>query len=414
MDRRAPLRLECGIQHYEWGQRGEQAFIPQLLGAAAEQGTPYAELWIGAHPGKPSCAVVDGRREPLDALIERSPESVLGRACLERFGPRLPFLMKVLAAERMLSLQAHPNEEQAREGFAREEARGLPRDAPHRSYKDDSHKPELIVALTAFRALCGFRPAAEAAADFARQPELSPILAAAGGDRATVESLYAAVVAAPDTTIDPALGALLARLEAEDRGRPFAADRHEHWILRAARQLMPSGRPDRGLVTVWLLHLVALQPGEGLFLPAGELHSYLEGVGIEVMASSDNVLRGGLTPKHVDAAELQRILTFRAATPRALKPNDAGVYETSAAEFELSIVDVTQGSAWRPPLGSSGPEILLAVEGAGVVAAPDGEVTLGRGEAVLVPASVGGYAVSAVTAAARLFRCAVPAPPPPR
>src|SRR5689334_6525212 len=135
MDRMPPLLLECGVQHYDWGQRGADAFIPRLLGRPAEPGTPYAELWIGAHPGMPSHVVLDGRRRTLGEVIDSAPEAVLGRASLERFGPRLPFLLKVLAAERMLSLQAHPNPRQAAEGFAREEALGVPRAAPHRSYK---------------------------------------------------------------------------------------------------------------------------------------------------------------------------------------------------------------------------------------------------------------------------------------
>ena len=397
-----PLLLECGVQHYDWGQRGPNAFIPALLGQPPGD-QPWAEMWIGAHPVRPSRAQLDGTEVPLPALIDAAPSPVLGDAALRRFGPRLPFLLKVLAAERMLSIQAHPNREQAREGFAREEAQRIPRDAAHRNYRDDSHKPELIVALTAFHALCGFRPEPEVAQTITRHPELASLGRYAGD----MPRLFGACFALSQPELDEIVGGLVTRLGREHEARAFTREQHEYWLLEADRQFSSGGRRDAGILVMLLLNLVRLSPGQALYLDAGELHSYLEGVGIELMASSDNVLRGGLTSKHVDVAELQKVLTFRGGPAHPIEPDAHGVYRTTAEEFELSVIALAPGQIWRPPEAPSAPALLLVTDGEVVAYTGGEEVRLRRGAAVLVPAAFEGYTLRA-GASARVFRATTP------
>lgn len=399
------LRLECGAQHYDWGQRGEGAFIPALLGVPAGE-KPWAELWIGAHPVRPSQALLAEEAVALPDLIAAWPDAILGKNGAKRFRGRMPFLLKVLGAERMLSIQAHPNKAQAEEGFAREEAAGVPRGAGERRYRDRNHKPELIVALQEFVALSGFRPQAEIAQALARHPELAAIAHAAGGT-GSIEGLFTAVMGLAPGALDDSIGRLVSRLAMEDQKRPFRRDEHEFWMLRADRQFARDGRRDAGVLAMVLLNLVRLEPGQALFLEAGELHSYLEGVGVELMADSDNVLRGGLTSKHVDVAELTRVLTFRCGPARPFGPDPDGVYPTPAEEFELTAITLEAGDSWITPVGRDGPDVLLVTEGWPTLRAHGDERALPRGASVLVPAPVQTYELRA-PGHARIFRATVP------
>jgi mannose-6-phosphate isomerase class I len=406
VERPRPLILRCGVQHYDWGQRGASAFIPALTGVRAENATPYAELWIGAHPVKPAEVELGGARLSLADLIAAAPLATLGPSCFERFGPRLPFLLKVLAAERMLSLQAHPNREQARVGFAREEAEGLSRNADTRSYRDDSHKPELLVALTDFFALSGFRPAAELVEVGARHPELADLLAPRD-EPAAIESTFNAILSMEAERLDDVVSRIVRRLEAQDRERPLERSDHGFWLLRADRQFSRAGRRDPGVLALLLLNLVRLAPGEGLFLGAGELHSYLEGVGVEIMANSDNVLRGGLTSKHVDVAELRRVLTFRGGPARPIHPDDAGAYATPAEEFALMSVPLGPRSTWTAPV-PRGPDVLLVVEGALRLSWSGEGMSLRRGDAIFIAPAIESYRLELAGESARVFRATTP------
>ena len=380
-----PLRNE--VKHYAWGSHSA---IAALRGQPVPSPTPEAELWVGAHPGGPS-RVVGAPGEPtLDGFVAAAPEAVLGAEVVRRFGPRLPFLLKLLAAEQPLSIQAHPSPEQAREGFARENAAGIPPDAPERCYRDDQAKPELICALTPFQALIRFRPAPEIAARLARldAPELSPLLrAASGAPEAALRALFEGWM-----RMQPAAQQrVLARAVAAARG---AADPDLVWVARLA-EAYPG---DAGALAPLFLNRVVLAPGQALFLPAGELHAYLEGVGIEIMASSDNVLRGGLTPKHVDLPELLRVLRFDGGPARLCLPEPAAPgelrYATPAPEFELSRIELAGGQGFEPGV-RRGVEILLCTHGEGeVVERPGGaRRAIRRGEALLVPAALPGYRV---------------------
>lgn len=359
-------RLKNPIQPYAWGSL---TAIPRLLGVEPS-GEPQAELWLGAHPSAPSEVVGDG---PLDAVIARAPDALLGAPVVARFGPSLPFLFKVLAAAQPLSLQAHPSLAQARAGFAREEAAGVPRTAAHRNYKDANHKPELLCALGPFHALCGFRRVADSVA-------LLRGLGLPLADRLEREGL-AATFAHVMTLPDGERRALAASVAEACAARPPEGFEAEcAWAVKLAERY-PG---DVGLVGALLLNLVTLQEGEALYLPPGNLHAYLEGVGVEIMANSDNVLRGGLTTKHVDVPELLSVLSFEEGPARVLSPTGSpeAVYETPAAEFRLSRVDV----AGPVTLARRGPEVLLVTRGA-VEATCGGEVLdLAQGESIFVGA----------------------------
>jgi len=400
------LLLENRIQHYAWGA---PTAISRLLGRRPS-GEPEAELWIGAHPRCPSIARWPSSAEdadgtmPLDALIARHPEEILGRRVAARFGPALPFLTKVLAAARPLSIQAHPSAHQAQKGYARENAAAVPLDAPQRNYRDENHKPELIVALTDFWALKGFRPIDEIvkALDTIGKDRIAGPLdrLRRTPDAGALRDFVAAILTDDET----GRGDLVANVVDAARQRSEVAP---HWArIVTLNDLYPG---DVGVVIALLLNLVHLRPGEGLYLPAGELHAYLDGTGIEVMASSDNVLRGGLTAKHVDTAEMLAALTFDAGRAAVLAPRERSpterVYTTPAEEFELSEIRVTADSAWSAT-GDRSVEILLCVEGEGRLTGGDPSETLPvtRGVSLLVPAAAGAYRIEG---AARIFRTTV-------
>jgi mannose-6-phosphate isomerase len=394
------LVLENPIQTYAWGSRHA---IAEFLGRPAPSAQPEAELWIGAHPKAPSRVVSPAGMGTLEDAVAREPLAVLGREVCDRFGNELPFLFKVLAAAEPLSIQAHPNQEQARRGWARENAEGVPIDAPHRNYRDPNHKPELVCALTPFVALLGFRAPDEIARGLS--PVARPVLGQELG-RLSRERSPAALRAllARLLTLEPEEKAPLLALTAAEAARR-SDDRAWSWVGR----LLARHPGDAGVLAPLYLNLVPLSPGEALFLAAGELHAYLEGTALEIMANSDNVLRGGLTPKHVDAPELLATLVFEPRAPELLQPVPSGpgerVYRTPAREFELGLLDAAPGQPYRPPAGR-GVEVLLGLEGRALLRAEGREHDLGRGRSVVVPASLEGYEIAGE---GRVARARVPA-----
>ncbi|MEU6356359.1 mannose-6-phosphate isomerase, class I [Streptomyces sp. NPDC047072] len=362
-------RLDNTIRPYAWGS---PTAIPELLGVEPT-GEPQAEMWMGAHPGAPSRT----GRGTLVEVIDADPARELGEAAVAKFGPRLPFLLKILAAGAPLSLQVHPNLAQAKEGYEDEERRGIPVDAGHRNYKDANHKPELICALTEFDGLCGFREPARAAEllDALGVDSLKPYvdLLHARPEEAALREVLTAVLTADREemarTVTEAAAAC-ARLGGDHA--PYADIAHHY----------PG---DPGVIAAMLLNHVRLQPGEALFLGAGIPHAYLNGLGVEIMANSDNVLRCGLTPKHVDVPELLRIVRFEAADPGVLRPEASPdgeeVYETPIDEFRLSRYVLPEGAAVHD-LTRATPQILLCTAGS----VRTGEHDLGPGQSVFVPA----------------------------
>ncbi|MCH5673770.1 mannose-6-phosphate isomerase, class I [Streptomyces gilvus] len=379
-------RLDNTIRPYAWGST---TAIPALLGVEPS-GEPQAEMWMGAHPGAPSRTA----RGTLVEVIDAAPEKELGPGAVGKFGPRLPFLLKILAAGAPLSLQVHPDLAQAKEGYEGEERRRIPVDAPYRNYKDANHKPELICALTEFDGLCGFRDPLRAAdlLDGLGVDSLKPyidLLHAHPEDAALREVLTAILSADPEEMRHTVTEAAAACARLGGQYAPYAEIAHHY----------PG---DPGVIAAMLLNHVRLQPGEALFLGAGIPHAYLNGLGVEIMANSDNVLRCGLTPKHVDVPELLRIVRFEASDPGVLRPEASPdgeeVYETPIDEFRLSRYVLPEGGATHD-LTRATPQILLCT--AGSVRA--GEHELAPGQSVFVPAGE----QAEVSGAGTIFRATV-------
>jgi mannose-6-phosphate isomerase len=352
--------LDNPVRPYAWGSA---TAIPDLLGVRAT-GDPQAELWVGAHPATPSVLASGGT---LADRIDADPAGELGPELLDRFGPRLPFLLKVLAAERPLSLQAHPDPARARAGYEAEEARGIPIDAPERNYKDPYAKPEMLCALTPFAALAGFRPARESARLLEPLATAFPPLLPYADmlSTAPLPDVVAALLTDPVEALVGPVGSLCAGLE--DPAYVTVAD-------LAAR--FPG---DPGVLITLLLNRVDLRPGEALFLAAGNLHCYLYGTAVEVLGNSDNVLRGGLTGKHVDVPELLAVLDPASGPPPRLAPVAAGpltAYRPPVPEFALDRV-VLSGS----PMDVAGPCLILVLDGSARV----GTVDLARGGSAWLP-----------------------------
>jgi len=383
------LKLQNAIQPYAWGSH---TAIGELMGHAVPTDNPEAELWMGAHPKAPSKVWYQGRWQGLDELIREDPAPLIGQAAVDRFGPQLPYLFKVLAVDQPLSIQAHPSKAMAEKGFARENEAGIALSAPHRNYRDDQHKPECVCALTIFHALCGFRSPQEMYA------LLSPLWPAdrldiikdleEDYDDGAIRPFFTRMMSLDRHAREALVAHIVSALPNVDKPHPAHA-----WV----RRLNDAYPGDVGVLSPMMLNLIDLQPGQALYLPAGQLHAYLNGVAIELMANSDNVLRGGLTPKHVDVEELLRVLTFSAVSPKLLEPAgddaQARVYPSQAEEFELSVLNVAPSApvvfAQRPPI----PEIWLCVEGRIDFKWPQSDrgLQIARGESVFVPAQVDRY-----------------------
>jgi mannose-6-phosphate isomerase len=373
--------LENPVRPYAWGSR---TTIADLVGKPVPAPHPEAELWMGAHPGDPSRV---GGTSLVDVLA-RDPAGQLGPGIAERWAGRLPFLMKVLAAEEPLSLQAHPSAEQAAEGYAREEKLGIPRDAATRNYPDPTPKPELLCALTEFHALAGFRDP-HRTVELLRAvetPGLTPYVELLAGDpnREGLRALFTTWITLPQPAIDALMPELLDECvrHVKEHG-PFELE------CRTTLELGESYPGDAGVLAALLLNRLVLAPGEAIFLPAGNMHAYLRGTGLEILANSDNVLRGGLTPKHVDVPELLRVLDFGYGDMTVTTGEQSGarhVYRTTAPEFELSRLEWQDDSA-PVHLPGGTPRILVTIDGELTVAAAEKKVVLPRGRAMWIPAA---------------------------
>ncbi|MBL7256809.1 mannose-6-phosphate isomerase, class I [Paractinoplanes lichenicola] len=375
------------VRPYAWGSR---TLLAELQGRPAPTEQPEAELWLGAHPGDP--ATINGPDGPvsLEALIADDPKGQLGSQVIDSFGPRLPFLLKVLAAETPLSLQAHPDPEYAKLAYARQEADpSLPR-----NYTDPHHKPEMLVAVTPFEALCGFR---------------SPTAAADEIESFGLESLTPVVEALRGGDLRTAVQTLLTWPEA-DRTELIAAvagsGRSE-----LATYLAGHYPGDPGVLVALLLNHVRLAPGEAIWMPAGNMHAYLKGAGVELMAASDNVLRGGLTPKRVDVGELLNVLRFEVLEdpilPSVSVAPGVTTWKVPVPDFELFRIEL-DGTGAPIQVPAAGPRIILGISGDTYVGeAVDGmPVELAPGTAAYAPADAGQIKVAGE---GQLFVAAVPA-----
>ncbi len=404
------LRLQNEIQRYAWGSLDA---IPRLLRLSNRSREPMAELWMGAHPKAPSKVEIDsGTLQPLGEYIAADPETRLGRRVSARFGGRLPFLFKILAVDTALSIQAHPTREQAREGFEREERSGIAIDAFERNYRDKNSKPELIVAMGEFWALRGFRPLSEIK-DLLGQTGCSEILKRAfeavslPDEERAYDALLQALLEIPEEDADVLLQTV------DQIAQTKRQDPLWYWV----HELLRSFPRDLGSIAPLYLNLIKLRPGEGMFLPAGELHAYLRGSALEIMASSDNVLRGGLTSKYIDREELRRVLRFEHTDVKIIDPEvvdrTSRVYRTPVPEFELWRHNTPSLPAPTHLGGDAGavileandtPEILLSLDGYSDLRFEDHVLRLEPGESAFVTADTGRYNVSG---SATLYRARV-------
>lgn len=406
--------LDNPIQKYAWG---DKILMPDFLGKKNQDNDPWAELWMGAHPKAPSLALCpDGSRLGLDKLIESDPQGMLGKEVSRHFAGKLPFLFKLLSAGKPLSIQAHPSKLKAQRGFAKEQEAGIPLDAPERNYRDANHKPETVVAITRFDGICGFRPIEEIIANIklvagARWRDYAGRLSADPG-RLELSVLFYNMVSLRDHNKAKVLKATRIRgeriLQEEALGSATLAT--FGWVLK----LMDEYPGDLGALAPLLLNLFTLEPGQALFLAASEPHAYLRGMAAEIMANSDNVLRGGLTSKHIDIPELISVLNFDSHPIDVLEarpgPDGFSSYPVRCDDFMIS---------WARPKGllvvadkPAGPKILLCTDGQLKISLPPGRqdmdgraVVLNKGDAAFIPAADAAYRIEGVGA---LLKAAVP------
>jgi mannose-6-phosphate isomerase len=383
--------LKNPVQKYAWGSG---TALQTLLDWPEPWVEPAAELWMGVHPKAPSRVEMDGDWRSLVDVIAHDPVSVLGAEVANQFSNRLPFLFKVLAADRPLSIQVHPDMEQAREGFERENRNNIPFDAYNRNYKDACHKPECLCAVTRFEAMKGFRAPEDILnlmdQAFGRTPikELEPLRKEQNA--AGLKRFFTSIVSMAKTRQAQVVNEAVQGVQ-RIAGENPAFD----WLLELNREY-PG---DAGVLSPLFLNLVDLSPGEAIYVPAGELHAYLSGVGMEIMASSDNVLRGGLTPKHMDIQELLNIVNFTANPVIKQRPsaddNFERIYKTPADEFQLAEI-VLNGDERFTSNKKRSVEILICMAGEGLIEEQDGGQTLPlkKGMSIIVPSAVPGYAVS--------------------
>jgi len=393
------------IQEYGWGSHN---VIPELLGQQVPSEKPQAELWMGSHPKASSEVEIEGRRVSLLKLIEKNPEDILGQKVALKFNNKLPYLFKVLAAAKPLSIQAHPNKSHAQAGFARENMLGVPINAPNRNYKDDNHKPECICALTPFWALNGFRKISKT---ILLMEKICPLylltkidLLRKQPDSAGLKLFFKTLMTMDSKTKKQAIDDTLANINAKNLCNDDLAFK---WMINLSREYPD----DIGIFFPVLLNLVCLKPGQAMFLPAGELHAYLEGAGIELMANSDNVLRGGLTGKHIDVSELIKILNFKERKIDILTPEKTETceskYPSLADEFVLSVIITDNKEKTYTSVGTRSVEIILCTDGEAVITeiGRNSAIPLLKGTSVVIPAAVERYSIHG---AATLYKAAVP------
>ncbi|WP_026162085.1 mannose-6-phosphate isomerase, class I [Corynebacterium ulceribovis] len=382
-------RLTGAMRYYPWGSR---TLLANLTGRQIPVDRPEAELWFGAHP---TGSAMVGDRSLLD-IISQDPKQHLGERVVTQHGETLPFLLKLLSAEQPLSLQAHPTIEQAQAGFAAENAAGIAVDAPNRNYRDANHKPELIVAVTQFEALAGFRPVAQTREliDVLGTPGLQhyAVLLDGEDEADSLRALFTTWINLPGDRVDALVNEVVA-----DAERVVASEAPE-WIRTVAASVVQIAQRypgDIGVLGVLLLNRITLQPGEGIFMGPGQLHAYLSGLGVEIMANSDNVLRGGLTSKHVDVPELLRVLNFTPNSDPLIKPqvkqtsqgNDYLHYDTPVDEFYLDQAALTEEPF---VLNHDGPVLVLCTQGEVSAAAAQDDTSalkISQGEALWVSAA---------------------------
>lgn len=392
-------KLRGVVQHYSWGG---SRFLPDLIGIENKENKAFAEYWLGAHPKAPA-RLENKTSKTLDQAVAEATVAFLGKRVAAEFGS-LPYLFKILDVRQMLSIQVHPSIASAQKGFAEENEKRIPNTAPHRNYKDENHKPELMAALGDFWLLHGFKNKKNIQTIFASVPELSSLQSFF--EKGSYKGLYEAVMTMPQADVDRLLDPLVKRIVPAYDAGSLAKSTEDFWAARAVKTFCTDGHYDRGIFSIYFFNLLHLKKGEGIYQPAGLPHAYLEGQNVEVMANSDNVLRAGLTDKHIDVPELMKHVHFEATEPEVIPASEAGkqVYATPAAEFELTKFELKEAGV-SP---SESATILFVYEGEAGVNVGDESLQLKRGEAALVMAGVS-FELKPLAEGATVFSVTAPA-----
>jgi mannose-6-phosphate isomerase len=390
--------LKGVVQHYSWGG---YLTIPNLLGIENKEQKPFAEYWLGAHPNHPS--TINGASTTVSELIRNDQQHILGASLSKKFSS-LPFLLKVLDVRQMLSIQVHPDKASAEKGFDAENKMNIPVNAPNRNYKDNNHKPEMMAALSEFWLLHGFKKESFLEMTLDAVPELrflKDIFEQKG-----YRGLYEEVMLMEQGKVNDILSPLIERILPLFKKGELQKDKEDFWAAKAAVEFCKDGNYDRGIFSIYFFNLVQLNKGEGIFQGAGLPHAYLEGQNIELMSNSDNVLRAGLTEKHIDVQELMKHVKFEATIPQIISPGSGHhkIFESPAEEFELQQYELPANS--EETIQAETSEILLLMDGQLELKTGEEEMLLKKGDAVLVAA--GTLIALKPVSQINLFRATVP------
>ena len=366
--------LTGSIKHYDWGGF---SFLPSLTGSHNYHHEPFAEYWLGVHTEETSKISFETESRFLSDFIRENRSAVMGKTAVKF--DNLPFLFKILDVREMLSIQVHPDKSQATEGFKKENEKGIALNDPSRNYKDANHKSEMMVALSDFYLLHGFKPEQKLLKTLTDVPELENFLSAYrdGG----YKSIYETSLRLPE--VDDLLIKLAARILPLYEAGKLKKDDADFWAAKAMKNFASQGHYDRGIFSIYFFNLLHLKKGEGVFQDAGLPHAYLEGQNVEVMTSSDNVLRAGLTHKHVDVEELLTLVKFQPTVPAVIRPAKGveTIYHAPVKEFELIRFCIDREEPARKNL--EGPAIVLSMTEA-LLKTNETEFWLHPGNAVLV------------------------------
>lgn len=390
------FKIKGVVQHYSWGG---YEFIPRLLGMDNKERKPFAEYWLGAHPNHPSFMESN---ENLFDYIKANASEVLGTKVAGRFST-LPFLFKILDVRQMLSIQVHPSKQSAAIGYAAENEKGIPLTAAHRNYKDENHKPELMVALSDFWLLHGFKKESDLQKTLAAMPEFEFLLSIFNSKG--YKGLYEEVMTMSQQKVNDVLKPIVGRIIPLYKNNELRKDQEDFWAARAAIHFCKEGNYDRGIFSIYFFNLLHLKKGQGIFQPQGMPHAYLEGQNVEVMANSDNVLRAGLTDKHIDVAELMKHVVFTATLPQVIDPARTvhKVFASPAEEFELHQYQLQREEETAEAASA---EIWFLLSGEATVEANGETLVVKRGESFFVKSQTN--TIIKASDQAELFRVTVP------
>ncbi|OOF66495.1 mannose-6-phosphate isomerase, class I [Rodentibacter caecimuris] len=377
-------KLTGRLQHYVWGGKN---YIPTLLGFSPEKDQYYAEWWLGAHPSAPSTIKVNEQEIPLDTFLTENP-NVLGTQSLAKFGNELPYLLKILDVKKPLSIQLHPTKKQAEQGFSNENKKGIALTDPKRTYKDNNHKPEMMIALSDFWLLHGFKTKEKIIETLYRHPSLQDLVQKF--EQQDIKSVYSEIMQANQSQLSAWLMPIIEQHQENYKaGRLTDLHNPDYWLLYTLEAMNISlDNLDAGLVCFYLFNIVHTKIGEGIYQDAGIPHAYLRGQNIELMACSDNVIRGGLTPKYVDIPELLKVINCQEILPKIIpkapENSQSFTYSTPAQDFALENIYYQKGNYLQGKMASAG--ILLVMHGEMKIRSKSTALCLMQGESAFIVA----------------------------